>query len=438
MRIGTVSIAGAFLLCISLTSSIQDEELNNVLDEHQSSYQNHNNLMNSQLLRRRKLSNKEEKANDPATRLSIEDKYQAYFDDLKQRMKPRSLEMMTSYDNSTQTITPPPKQFFHLHHMKTGGTSLSNFISCAIQRYTKLYNAQNLHKGTAEEKKQEAHSLIIPTASLSECSHSSYLKCVSDSNNRCRDRIDKASTMNYCAPLAATRHLNWNDDEYKTPSVTMMRHPVDRVWSMYRFQTRSCFQCKSLIDVYADIDSGVTDGYGKGVCLPQITNHLTRNLLTNLTIDELNNENSSMTDEEKVMDAIHSIQYRFTVVGVIERLQESIELFSYSFPWLSENLLDSPEYYNDGESGDGNAKDSIGALVESDYKCSYPHSNSSPTNNRCGEFEKHMELPSHPDEETRKVIEEHNLLDIQVYEAALEHFELQKLAMSFEEVEDME
>jgi hypothetical protein len=34
-----------------------------------------------------------------------------------------------------------------------------------------------------------------------------------------------------------------------------------------------------------------------------------------------------------------------------------------------------------------------------------------------------------PDEETRRVIEEHNVLDIKVYEAALEQFDLQKQAM---------
>lgn len=101
-----------------------------------------------------------------------------------------------------------------------------------------------------------------------------------------------------------------------------------------------------------------------------------------------------------------------------------MELMSYSFPWLSEKIE------TEGN-GDG---DKYG----SKRQCPFPHSNGSPTNNRCGDNGGHWNLPSEPDEETRKAIEEHNLLDIKVYEAALQHFELQKEAMALNDSEDIE
>jgi len=160
--------------------------------------------------------------------------------------------------------------------------------------------------------------------------------------------------------------------------------------------------------VYEDIDSGNTTDYKDGLCLSQLSNHITRNLLKNVNVMDLDDE-TLLTDEEKVTDALDSIRNRFTVVGVMEQLEESIDLFSYSFPWLSVEL-------------EGNA-----------VKCNFPHSNGSPKNNRCGENHSHWELPDEPDDETWKIIEEHNKLDMQVYEAALEIFELQKRAVLLDE-----
>ena len=376
-----------------------------------------------------------------------------YFKNLVQRMKPHFLQVNPN-DNtenedeimidSLQTTTAPPynpplKQFYHLHHMKTGGTSLERYISCAISRYTKLYNLIQKDRNEDEEQSnknqkqqsQRQRSFYFPQYKLSECAYSSYINCVSSpTNSSCHKSISQASIMTYCAPLAVTRHFGWNDDQFQTPSVTMMRHPVDRIWSMYRFQTRHCYQCKSLKEVYEDIDNGNVEEYGSGVCVPQLVNHFTRNLLTNLTMDELNGYSSQMTDEEKVRDAIHSVKYRFTVVGVIERLEETLKLFSYSFPWLSEEF-DSEYYGSETDEYYQKHKDALST-------CTFPHSNSSPRNNGCGENHSHMDIPDHPDDETRKIIEEHNWMDIKVYEAALEHFELQKRAMEWEEEEEME
>ena len=318
---------------------------------------------------------------------SIESQEFSLLTSLSQRMKPQPILYNTS------TSQPLTHQFYHLHHMKSGGTSLSGWIRCGSSR-------------------ADPH---IPTASLSECSQNFYNMCLTE--NKCRERFDKSSFMNYCSPLAVVNYFGWNNhtstatSSTRTRAVTMMRHPVHRVWSMFRFQTKSCFHCKNLTQVYQDIDDGNIEEYGDGICLPQLQNHITRNLQKNINVHEL--DLIELSDEERVKDAIDSIQNSFTVVGVIERLQETIELMTYSFPWLAEEIEGS------------------------DKTCPFPHSNGSPSNNRCLDGQ-HWDLPDEPDEETRKAIEEHNQLDIMVYEAALQHFELQKLAMVMDDTEDME
>lgn len=78
--------------------------------------------------------------------------------------------------------------------------------------------------------------------------------------------------------------------------ITVLRHPVDRVWSMYRFATKQCYKCHTLLDMYIAIDTAAAadtvqedlhmysndeDCSKKLVCIKQLVNHQTRNLLTN-------------------------------------------------------------------------------------------------------------------------------------------------------------
>ncbi|KAL3940298.1 MAG: hypothetical protein SGARI_001022, partial [Bacillariaceae sp.] len=70
--------------------------------------------------------------------------------------------------------------------------------------------------------------------------------------------------------------------------------------------------------------------------------------------------------------------------------------------------------------------------------CPLNHDNASPSNNRCvktglGKPDSHWDLPKHPDEATRQAIEAHNQMDIKLYEAAAEYFELQKRALEWDE-----
>ena len=459
------------------------------LHQHQNQHQNQ-----QQILRRRKvISNTNANTdtttnnNDTTNKETVEEINQDYFNNLIQRMKPTMLQF-ESIPTKTQT-TSIPKQFFHLHHMKSGGTSLSSFIACGTRRLSNLYTKHSQYLQQQQEQEQEKKeeqddqeenhpqqlqkvSYYIPSSSLSECSWRSYHNCIqqskpsSSTTTSCYERFSKASVMNYCAPLAATNYFDWttnsyhllsstthnhndNDnhnhhDDQNTPSVTMMRNPIDRVWSMYRFQTKSCYKCKSLSEIYKDINNpnfhnDIEYKYGTGVCLPQLSNHITRNLLMNLTIDELNYDNTTMTDEEKVKDAIYSIKHRFSVVGVIERLDETLEMIGYTFPWLHQDLRSTMDIIEEEENGFFHGWDlrNQEKYTDKDLICTFPHSNASPTNNHCGEGGTHLDLPSKPDEETKKLILENNKLDMLVYEAALEHFELQKKAMNWNSEEDM-
>jgi len=62
--------------------------------------------------------------------------------------------------------------------------------------------------------------------------------------------------MEFCAPFFAVSHFNWTGADL----VTVLRNPVDRVWSMYRFQTMSCYKCLPLKEIYNRIDNGTTEG----------------------------------------------------------------------------------------------------------------------------------------------------------------------------------
>lgn len=176
----------------------------------------------------------------------------------------------------------------------------------------------------------------------------------------------------------------------------MPRHPVDRVWSMFRFQTKSCFKCTPLTEVYQTMDDMGTNAsgtmFGDGVCLGQLTNHITRNLQSVIDNDDWNFHDE---DDLRVDDALNNLQKRFVVVGLLERLDETQKLIAHAFPWLASELEGSSTV------------------------CNIPKMNTSSGNNRFGERNTHWDSPDHPDEETRKAIIEHNQLDIKLYEASI-------------------
>lgn len=290
---------------------------------------------------------------------------------LRQKLQPHNIVTING------TVT--KHQFLHLHHMKTGGTSMDGLINCAMGRLKRdlgyNVNYMNIH----------------------ECSETRYERCLSGEDTRCRSSIDNAALMSYCAPLKDLQVFNWKNGEEERPisAVTVLRHPVARVWSMFRFQTKRCYECRPLKNVYADFDEMDEEEISENMCAQQLMNHQTRNLITKV----------DGTDEEKVAQAIEDMHSFFTMVGLTEDMSSTATIVGKVFPWLAESV--------NGTS----------------TKCSFPHRNSSPSNNRCGPGGTHWDLPDEPDAETAQLIMQHNQLDMKVYEAAVELFELQKKAL---------
>ena len=301
---------------------------------------------------------------------------------IKQKLKPRPLER--DDDGNLK-----PHQFLHLHHMKTGGTSLDHMLKCAMERLA------------------QAWEIEVPYYNIHECSRGKFKKCLENSTNPCRQSMDESAIMSYCAALSHLDTFGWKEDS--VAAMTILRHPVDRVWSMFRFEPRTCYSCKNLTDIYEIIDNDSTDGYDS-LCLGQLQNHETTNLLTTDWPEDA-------SEEDRLNEAIENMKSFFTVIGLTEELPATRQLLGSVFPWLDVTYEGSKKM------------------------CNLPHSNSSPKNNHCvrkdlpdGKFTTvHWDLPDHPDEATRKAIEAHNQMDLKLYEAAVQYFELQKQAMGMGE-----
>lgn len=137
---------------------------------------------------------------------------------LRQRLQPKELLYEKSEISDLR-----PHQFLHLHQMKTGGTSLDHYLRCALDRL------------------RSDKQLTIPYGNIHECSQVRYKKCRDDADPNCKQRLVNASFMSYCAPLKDLEKFHWNTAEDDIRAVTVLRDPVDRVWSMFRFQTKSCY-----------------------------------------------------------------------------------------------------------------------------------------------------------------------------------------------------
>jgi hypothetical protein len=317
---------------------------------------------------------------------------------------PREFSMAElSADGTTQQLE--HRQFLHLHHMKTGGTSMDIYLRCAMERLKKDQN------------------YTIPYGSIHECNKLSYDRCTSGNDSRCQQRLANAAMMSYCAPLKDLPKFSWsaleNGVNVTTPpshgAITVLRHPVDRVWSMFRFQTKACFKCMNLTDIYEMMDAGDLSQL-EPTCYQQLQNHQAANLLSTEWLEQniLSSDNSTDAGEDenfdaKLAEAIENMKSFFTVIGLTEHLETTIEIAGQVFPWMKPQV------------------------AWSDKKCDLAHANSSPRNNGCGEGHTHWDLPAHPDEETRAAIEAHNQLDLKLYAAAVQHFELQKRAVGFDE-----
>lgn len=282
---------------------------------------------------------------------------------------PRELALdMESPDNNRLAM----HQFIHLHHMKTGGTSVDRYLECARNRL------------------QTDMQYTIPYGNIHECSRDYYTRCKSGQDSRCQKFIAEAAMLSYCAPLKDLPSFSWgaleNGINVTVPpshgAITVLRDPVDRVWSMYRFQTKGCFQCKPLVEIYQAMDAGDTMNMAP-TCSQQLQNHQVANLLSTEWLEENGSRTKTNESDDDAMlaEAIKNMKSFFTVIGLTEHLDETIEIAGRVFPWMKSQV-------------DWSTK-----------QCALSHANASPKNNGCGPEYTHWALPDHPDEETRAAIE---------------------------------
>jgi hypothetical protein len=296
---------------------------------------------------------------------------------LSEKLKVHDFEM-----NGSSLV---PHQFIHLHNMKTGGTSMDSMMKCAMQR-------------------MRDDGMEVPYYNINECSRGKYRRCRAGTEPKCNNLMNTSAIISFCAPLHDLTSFGW-EDNYQ--SITELRHPVDRVWSMFRFAPKMCYKCKTLKEVYKMIDSNQTQPLDD-LCLRELQNKETENMLTSWKTTKWN----GATEEEMLEEAIHNMKNFFTIIGLTEKLAETHAMVGSIFPWLNETIAGS------------------------DTVCPMPHENSTPKNNHCGPEFTHWDLPAHPDDETRELIEKHNQMDLKLYAVAVDHFELQKRALGVGE-EDM-
>ena len=119
-------------------------------------------------------------------------------------------------------------QFAHLHHMKTGGTSINVYIHCCIERL-----------------KAQGKQAVLN--SVTECSIGMIKSCLNLMKTDADACHMKSSTaMNFCTSLANVQKFGWGNSD----KLTVLRNPIDRVWSMYRFRVQWCYNCMPLAEVY--------------------------------------------------------------------------------------------------------------------------------------------------------------------------------------------
>jgi hypothetical protein len=345
--------------------------------------------------------------------------------EMKERLQPKRLLFVNEKeDENEQVHALQQHQFLHLHHMKTGGTSLDGLVSCGMSR---LKDA----------------GIQLKYTNLHECGERHYADCVSGASQQCLTGVQTAAVLSYCAPLqdlgksfqwlpnTNTNNTTTNGNgvvqplsqdsttlvEIKAPihaAVTVLRHPLARVWSMFRFQTKQCYDCRNLTDIYAEIDQGTSQL--PNMCRLQLLNHQTRNLLSAAPDNEIPDS------EAQAQEAIYNLKNVFTMVGLTEDMPATAAMAAKVFPWLAESID-----WNEAVGKEAHIPFDSTILYKN---CTLPHKNASPTNNHCSADRKsHWSLPDHPDEETARVIMEHNTMDLQLYEAAVAQFDMQKRAL---------
>lgn len=349
--------------------------------------------------------------------------------------------------------TDTPKQFMHMHHMKTGGTSMDTLIQCALARQRELHNGTSINYNSMSEcgsrvrqcmgeLAKELNSTVVNNVFMrnDEEGHpidderfdpaEDALAVSVDDLNVCR--TSEADVMSYCASLHTVRTFGWKDAD----KITVIRDPVDRAWSMYRFTLTSCYKCQELKTVLERVANGtfvsrtVVDAESEGEpnfvydpndsCAVQMIGHQATNLLSSIDLYNLANDVRFPVEQVIVDEAVRNLREEFTWIGLTDRLEETVSSFREVFPFLAENLTEAALQMSDKFDAKGaKIDDNRFALPEGyvDTKgCAFPHANGgrAPT---CG--------TKKLDDEIIHLIKKLNNRDVAVYKAAVERFELQ-------------
>eukprot|EP00980_Cylindrotheca_fusiformis_P015614 scaffold4481_cov121-Cylindrotheca_fusiformis.AAC.10 len=172
--------------------------------------------------------------------------------ELKERLQPKELTFQ-EHNNSTVAL----HKFLHLHNMKTGGTSMDHRLRCAMNRLRKDQEV-SIQYGSIHECAprryydcryvvfQQGNRSQVPNLrrnSPSGCYLFYFVARSRDGKNpSCNKRLADSSFMSYCAPLKDLKAFEWDATKDDIDAITVLRDPVDRVWSMFRFQTKGCYK----------------------------------------------------------------------------------------------------------------------------------------------------------------------------------------------------
>ena len=243
-----------------------------------------------------------------------------------------------------------------------------------------------------------------------------------------------ANVMSYCASLHAVRTFGWKDVD----KITVIRNPIDRAWSMYKYSLTGCYSCQPMSDVLEKVANGTftshrqrKDGDGDGdnvnfvyspndSCATQMIGHQATNLLSSIDLYNIANDVRFPREKEIAEEAVRNLRNDFTWIGLTDRIQESADAFRVVFPFLAENLSESALRMK-GEIGARGIELPENAFVlPQEYVdtngCPMPHANAGrdPT---CG--------TTKMDDYTISLIQKLSNRDVAVYKAAVERFELQ-------------
>jgi len=243
----------------------------------------------------------------------------------------------------------------------------------------------------------------------------------------------ESNVMSYCASLHAVRTFGWKGVD----KVTMIRNPVDRAWSMYRFTLNRCYNCQEMKDVLRSVAEGTFQSHGSekdqrdsehpnfvyspnDSCAVQMIGHQATNLLSSIDLYNVANDVRFPKEKEIVEEAVRNLRDEFTWIGITDRIQESIDGMRAVFPFLAENLNEETSKLQDLLRTNGEQVDDSRFSLPEDYTdskgCPFEHRNAGkdPT---CGTKEM--------DDETISLIKKLSNRDVAVYRAAVERFELQ-------------